>query len=285
MRVAVIGSTGNNAASWTRTLRAAGFEVTQLVRAPVPNPPPRVRQERLDLGEPGTFEPALSGVDVLGLAIPSVPGQVERELGLIDAAETAGVSRIIKLSVTGADLPSPISQFARWHAAVEARLQDSRVASVILRPNFFMQNLIRQQDSIAAGKYLEYAGGRPIAWIDVADIARVVAVVADGSYDNRTLELTGPDALDAEDLARVLHAATGRTIEVVSLTPSQLKAAMVAKGAPQWLADVQHELYEAIHADRAPHVSVVTGDIEAVTGTRPRTLAEFASDIFGQLHG
>jgi uncharacterized protein YbjT (DUF2867 family) len=113
---AVIGSTGNNAASWTHALLAAGFDVIQLVRNPQPpRPGERLSQRRLDLDDAGSYAPALAGIDVLGLATPSIPGQADREATLIGTAATAGVRRIVKLSVTGADLEVPISQFARWH--------------------------------------------------------------------------------------------------------------------------------------------------------------------------
>ena len=155
MRTAVIGASGNNAVAWTRAFQAVGFDVTQLVRDPRPQQGSAVRRVRLDLDDVATFAPALAGIEVLGLATPSVPGQVERELALIDAAVRAGVGRVVKLSVAGADLPAPISQFARWHAAVEAGLREASIASVVLRPNFFMQNLLRQRAPIAAGRYAD----------------------------------------------------------------------------------------------------------------------------------
>jgi uncharacterized protein YbjT (DUF2867 family) len=111
--VAIIGSTGQNAAAWTDAFIAAGFTVRNLVRFPerVAHRPGR-QSARLDLDDSSTFQPALKGIHALGLITPSHPDQVKREVGLIYAAKQAGVRRIIKLSVIGADFVCPISAFA-----------------------------------------------------------------------------------------------------------------------------------------------------------------------------
>lgn len=282
MRAAVIGSSGHNSAAWTHAFLAAGFEVIQLVRHPLPpEPGASPSQRRFDLGDAGTYGPALAGADVLGLVTPSVPGQAERELAVADAATQAGVARIVKLSVTGADLTPPISQFARWHAAAEAGLRERGIPSVVLRPNFFMQNFLRQRAAIEAGTYRHYAGEQRVSYLDVADIARVAAVVARGGFDGQTLELTGPESLGADEVARLLTAAAGRPVQVVPVTPRELEAALLAQGAPAWLAAIQAELYQAVQDGRAVHVEAVTPAVEAVTGQAPRGLGQFLADAFG----
>jgi uncharacterized protein YbjT (DUF2867 family) len=279
MIAAVIGSTGNNSASWTQALLRADIEVVQLVRHPQSQKPGHhLQQRRFDLDDADSYAAALAGIDVLGLITPSVPGQDDRELALIDTAARLGMQRIVKLSVIGADLATPISQFARWHARVEARLRESAIASVVLRPNFFMQNLLRQRAGIEAGSYSHYAGHQRAAYIDAADIAAVAAVVAAGGFDGKALELTGPAALGAEDIARALAEVTGRPITVTSPTPAEMKRALLAQGAPPWLADAQVEMLQAVHDERATHVAALTPTVEATTGRAPRSLQEFLAD-------
>src|SRR5258708_23378624 len=152
VNVAIIGSTGQNAAAWTNAFIAAGFPVRNLVRFPERLPKNAGRQyARLDLDDSSTFQSALKGIHALGLITPSHPDQVKREIGIIDAAKRAGVQRIIKLSVIGADFVCPLSAFAGWHADIEEVLRTSDIAHVILRPNFFMQNTLLQRSSIEAG--------------------------------------------------------------------------------------------------------------------------------------
>lgn len=276
MRTAIIGSNGQNASAWTRAFRAAGFEVIQLVRDPRPQPSGGgLSQRRLDLADTGSYGPALAGVEVLGLVTPGVPGQSECEVRLAEAALAAGVGRIVKLSGSGADLAEPISQFARWQAEAEAGLRSLGIPSVMLRSNYFMQNLLRQRAAIAAGTYAHFHGTQRAAYIDVADIAAVAAAVAAGGFDGRALELTGPESLGTADIAAALTAAAGRDVTVVSLSPCQVRDAVLAQGGPTWLADVQHELAESMQGGRGGHVAAVTPDVAAVTGRAPRTLRQF----------
>jgi NAD(P)H-binding len=176
--IAIIGSTGQNATAWTDAFIAAGLTVRNLVRFPeqLAHRPGR-HSARLDLDDSSTFQPALKGIHTLGLITPSHPDQVKREVGLIYAAKQAGVRRIIKLSVIGADFVCPISAFARWHANVEDVLRTSDVAHVILRPNFFMQNTLLQKASIEAGIYAE-----PIA---TGSMLRPILTVTNGCSSSR----------------------------------------------------------------------------------------------------
>ena len=144
-----------------------------------------------------------------------------------------------------------------------------------------MQNLLRQRTAAAAGTYAHYAGPQRASYIDVADIAAVAAVVAAGGFDGQALELTGPEALGADDIARALTMATGRAVEVASFAPREVKETLLAQGAPSWLASIQAELYEAVREGRATHVAAVTPTVETVTGRAPGTLQQFAADNFG----
>ena len=90
----------------------------------------------------------------MALVTPADPRQTEREIALIEAAERSGVQRILNLSVIGADLPEPISAFARWQASVEKALEGGATPYVTLRPNAFMQNLLLQKASIEAGRFI-----------------------------------------------------------------------------------------------------------------------------------
>ena len=118
--IAIIGSTGRNSAAWIEAFLAAGFAVRNLVRDPTTHVPrPGITYVAFDLDDRATYQPALDGVDLFALVTPPDPRQTGRELALIEAAKTAKVRRILNLSVIGADLPAPITPFARWQAAVE----------------------------------------------------------------------------------------------------------------------------------------------------------------------
>jgi uncharacterized protein YbjT (DUF2867 family) len=280
--VAIIGSTGQNAAAWTDAFITAGFTVRNLVRYPE-RLPKRTGLEyaRLELDDPSTFQTALKGIDTFGLITPSHPDQVKREVGLIDAAKQAGVHRIIKLSVTGADFICPISAFARWHADVEEVLRASDIAHVILRPNFYMQNALRQRASIETGIYAEPIATCSISYVDVRDIADVAVVAAHGNLDDQALTLTGREAIGGERISNLLGQTIGRRIQFVSPDLASFRQALTRNHFPDWHIEALIELYGKVQEGRAPHVSAITADTENITGKRPRSFMDFAQDFFG----
>jgi uncharacterized protein YbjT (DUF2867 family) len=90
---------------------------------------------------------ALEGVEGVFLACANDPLQVEHETGVIDAAAGAGVRRIVKLSALGAEVGSPVA-FWDWHGRIEEHLRATGIPAVVLRPTFFMTNLLGSAEGI-----------------------------------------------------------------------------------------------------------------------------------------
>jgi uncharacterized protein YbjT (DUF2867 family) len=281
MKVAVIGSTGNNASACTGAFLRRGFSILQLVRQPSPADHGAIEPRYLDLDDPASYQPALNGADILALVSPSDPRQVTRETGLIRAAELTGIKRIVKLSVAGAGLISPVSVFARWHAQIEEVLRASSIPNVILRPNFFMQNILRQRSSISDGIYINPHGSIAAAYIDALDIAEVAAVAARGDDDGTILTLTGPEVVTGQDIRAEIENATRGPVHILSPDPSQIRSLLTGQGTPQWLADAQYELCDALRRGNGAHVSEITATVEEITGKPARTLRTFAEREFG----
>jgi uncharacterized protein YbjT (DUF2867 family) len=280
-KIAIIGANGRNAATWTAAFLQAGFSVRALVRDAARRP----RSEgavwvEFELNDPRTYRASLSGVDLFALITPAEPGQTDRELALVEAARESGVTRIVNLSVLGADLPSPISPFARWQAPVEAALRDCGLKYVTLRPNAYMQNILLQRGGIEAGAYVEPTGDAAISWIDVDDIAEVAVAVAKGDHDGEAIDLTGPKALGGKDVAAALSVVLGYPIAFVSPALSVFRRGLLDRGAPAWRADALGELYEAILSGRAHHLSAVTPSTERLLGHSARSVGDFMGRAF-----
>lgn len=152
---------------------------------------------------------ALDGVDTVFLLGVMSPDQTAHELAVVDAAEAAGVRRVVKLSVWRAD--EGLTPIAHLHRPVEQRLRASSLGWTLLRPNFYMQNFSRQMGaSIGAGVLAQPATDAAISVVDTRDIAEVAAaVLVDESYDERILALTGPEALTYSQAACIFSTVLG----------------------------------------------------------------------------
>ena len=92
-----------------------------------------------DLEHPETIEAAASGCDRMYLLSGDSPQMAELQNGAIDAAKRAGVGHVVKLSSLMYD---PAMLIPAQHREIEEYLQASGLDWTILRPNFFMQNLL-----------------------------------------------------------------------------------------------------------------------------------------------
>jgi len=277
--VLVSGATGNVGAHVVRELRARGAHVRALVRDP--------RKAAATLGDvdlvAGDFEDAASlrravaGADRVYLCAADGPRKVSHETALIDAAADAGVERIVKLSAMHADPGSRLPAF-RWHGEIEAHLLASGVPAVVLRPAFFMTNLLMVAGGVAAtGTLFAPTAGRPVAMIDIRDVAAVAAVTltTDG-HDKQVYELTGPEAVTFADVARAIGAATGRPVAYIDLSEEEARPRFAGAGHPDWLAEHLAGVFGVI---RDNGFAATTGHVPTISGHPARGVTDFARDF------
>ena len=278
--ILVIGATGTVGSEVVRQLVATGERPRALVRDPA------TARQRLgdqvehvvgDLDRPETIAAALAGVDRVFLLTTQSSRQPEWERAVIGAAARTGVGQLVKLSVFRANEQSPL-QVARQHGQAERVLAQSGLAATILRPVFFMQNLLAM---VHDGAIATAAGDGRVAMVDARDIAAVaVATLTGGGHAGKTYTLTGPEALSFYQVASVLSRQTGRPLRHVRVPPDKVRVALQGRGVAAWYADDMARLHSMLAVG---YEEVVTDDIHRVTGRPPRTLAQFAGDHAGVL--
>ena len=229
-----------------------------------------------DFERPETLGAALAGVERALLLTPPTPDTVTHHRGFIEAAGGAGVRHVVKLSAIGAGADQP-EGFGRWHGQAEDLLKSSGLRWTMLRPNFFMQNLLGQARQIAAtGSIFQPVGDARASFIDVRDIAAVAArALTEEGHEGQTYTLTGPEALSYQDVAAKLSEAAGRTITYVPISPEQFRAGALGAGLPEWLVSALERLNEILAAGRAAEV---TDAVRRAGRKEPTTFGQFARD-------
>jgi uncharacterized protein YbjT (DUF2867 family) len=274
--ILVTGATGTVGSEVVRLLAAMGDPPRAFVRDAA------VARRRLgehielvegDLDQPETINAALRDVDHLFLLTRQDCRQVDWEGDLIHAAARAGVGRIIKVSVFRADQQSPL-QIARQHGQAEELLERSGVEGTILRPVFFMQNLLAM---VRCGVLATAAQDGRVAMVDARDVAAVaVSALTSEGHAGKTYTLTGPEALSFDDVAKTLSHSSGPAIAHVRVPAHSLRDAVRGAGAAPWFADDMARLHVML-ADG--YEDLVTDAVITMTGRPPRTLAQFASEV------
>lgn len=269
--ILVTGATGKVGSALVERLEAAGGRFRVAARSP--EKAAGKQAVLFDFDRPETFPSALAGIEKLFLL---TSGGTQRETAAVAAAKKAGVERIVKLSVWGAE--EDAFALGRLHRAVERDIEASGLDWTFLRPNSFMQNF---STSLAPtiksqGAFYPYGHSARISVIDARDIGAVAAkALTEEGHSGKAYKLSGPESLTNQEMAEKLSRAIGRTVRFVDLPDDEYEKALVAAGvpAPYAAALVDLSRYYTTGAGAA-----VTPDFERVAGRRPISFDQFARD-------
>jgi uncharacterized protein YbjT (DUF2867 family) len=228
-----------------------------------------------DFHDPASLRPALEGIDRVFLLAPPVEHIDQIEATFIDIAATCGVRHIVNLSAVGAGIGVP-HRFGQWHGLTEKYLHESTLDFTILRPNFFMQNLLTMTAMIQQGTLYVPAGEGKAPFVDARDIAAVAAsCLTETGHEGKIYEVTGPVAIGYADIAATLSKVLGRTINYVDVPIAAAQASMLETGMPAWLVDALNELNTGLKENR---FGLVTDVVSEVGHKTPIGLESFVRD-------
>jgi len=274
--ILVSGATGGIGGEVCRLLKEAGTPFRALCRKQ--EQVERLSQQgidavRGDFDRPETLAAAMRGIETMFLITPPTPQQVTQETAAIDAANEAGISRIVKISASDSNVRSPVP-WAKAHALIDHHLRASGIGWTILKPTAFMQNFLWFKDPIARGFLPQVAGRGSVSWVDTRDVARVAAaVLTQDGHDGATYFLTGPETLDMKEAAARLSKVAGHKVRYLDLPSPLFWGLMRLTGNSPWMAKglvVQFADVVAGHHDIDP-----TFEIERLTGKPPHDFTDF----------
>ncbi|XOK13589.1 NmrA family NAD(P)-binding protein [Agrobacterium tumefaciens] len=193
--------------------------------------------DRVDISEgnfsdPASLKEAARGIDRLFLLSPIGETLAADQKAVIDAALSAGVSRIVKISGSDWTIKNAARSISgAAHAEVEQHLAASGIAHAVLRPNAWMQ--VALEPVVAALRKGEDVparfGDAAVSFIDADDIADVaVHALTSSALVSGTFVLTGGEALTALEIARIaariLHRPVGISHHAAPALPAHLGA-------------------------------------------------------------
>jgi uncharacterized protein YbjT (DUF2867 family) len=246
LTVAVVGVTGTIGSRVARALANAGHQVVGLSRNPGAATVGRV--VAVDLRNAAAAERALAGIDAVYLTPPmagSNPLGDEQAVvrSVISAATRTGVKHLVMHTALHADRGHTGARILDNKTPLEAALRDSGLPYSILRPAWYLQNLLAARPWLDQGMFsMPWSADRVWAATDVEDVAKAAVALMELGPTNRGYDVHQPGGVTAAAICRAVQAVTGRAIAYQEF-PGGTRAAV--DGYP--LSEVHKELYAELY--------------------------------------
>lgn len=225
-----------------------------------------------DFEDPSTFSSALGNIQSVFLLRPPHISDVDRYFKpLIHAMKQAGVSKIVFLSVQGAEKSKVIP-----HNKIEKLILESGIPTIFLRPSYFMQNLTTTllKDIQEKRKIILPAGNAKFNWIDIENIGEVSAILLErfDEFGNQAIELTGYENKNFGEVTDMISSITGKKIGYQSPNPFSFFSAKKKDGMATGMILVMIMLHFLPRFQEEPKLSDF---YEKITGKKPTSLKAF----------
>jgi len=228
---------------------------------------------RADFDDPASLHAAFAGVDrVLIISTDSLgSGQrLTQHKNAVQAAKDAGAAIIYT------SMPKPetsLVTFAGDHLGTEAAIKASGAPYTILRNAWYQENLLMSlPHALETGQWFSASGEGRISHVAHDDCAAAAAAALLKTPENLTYTLTGPELLTTKQIAALASAVAGKPLQVIDVTDEQLAGGLKAACLPGAIIPM---LVSFDTNTREGGFDVLTGDVEALTGKKPRPLADF----------
>ena len=211
-----------------------------------------------DMENPEYLAQATKGVDALFLAIPPRLDTADFEAHheaiakyAADAIATNKIPHTVLISSIGAHIGhgvGPVNAFK----SVESILSDAADGLTILRPTFFMENMMMTLDGVAsAGSvFLPIDGETEFPMIATADVAAAAAesLTRPDVSGVEVRSLHGPKDYSFVEVSDAIGEAIGREVSFVRTKPEQTREALKGMGVNEHVADLYIEMYDAMES-------------------------------------
>ena len=219
---------------------------------------------------------SMQGVKTVLVLLPNSESQLALEKQLVDSAKQAGVERIVKMSSIEAT-PDATSPIPKLHLESEEYIKQSGLAWTMIKPNFYMQNLLASAGTIKEqGKIFLPMGEGKTGMIDTTDVGKVLAkVLSEDGHVSMNHEITGPEILSFYEVAEIFSQVLGKQVDYVDVPMDAYKETLGQFLTNQWHLDAVIDLFKGIAEGG---IEDKTDTFNELMGETPKSLSQFLAE-------
>ena len=277
--ILLTGATGKTGSATAKALNEKGITFRALIR----NEEKRGDIESLggevvigSIENKEAVDQSMVDVETALILLPNSENQLSLEKQLVDSAKQAGAKRVVKMSSIEAT-PDATSPIPKLHLESEEYIKQSGLNWTMIKPNFYMQNLLASAGTIKdQGKIFLPMGEGKTGMIDTTDVGKVLAkVLSEDGHESMNHEITGPEILSFNEVAEIFSKGLDKHVDYVDVPLAAYKETLGQFLTNQWHLDAVIDLFKGI-ADGG--IEEKTDTYSELMGESPKSLSEFISE-------
>lgn len=277
--ILLTGATGKTGSATAKALNEKGITFRALIR----NEEKRGDIESLggevvigSIENKEAVDQSMVDVETALILLPNSENQLSLEKQLVDSAIQAGAKRVVKMSSIEAT-PDATSPIPKLHLESEEYIKQSGLSWTMIKPNFYMQNLLASAGTIKdQGKIFLPMGEGKTGMIDTTDVGKVLAkVLSEDGHESMNHEITGPEILSFNEVAEIFSKGLDKQVDYVDVPLAAYKETLGQFLTNQWHLDAVIDLFKGI-ADGG--IEEKTDTYSELMGESPKSLSEFISE-------
>lgn len=277
--ILLTGATGKTGSATAKSLNERGIKFKALIR----NEEKKAGLESLgaevimgSIDNTESVDQSMEGVETALILLPNSESQLNLERRLVDSAKQAGVKRVVKVSSIEAT-PDATSPIPRLHLESEEYIKQSGLSWTMVKPNFYMQNLLASAATIKdQGKIFLPMGEGKTGMIDTTDVGSFLAkVLSEDGHESMNHEITGPNILSFYEVAEIFSQALGQKVDYIDVPLAAYKETLGQFLTNQWHLEAVIDLFKGIAEGG---IEDKTDTYQELMGESPKSLEAFIKE-------